>query len=523
MRTLSLQLIIATCLVTPSLAFAAAAESANAEALERSLRDQAGGSLAFEPTTAVQWALLRNTDVLMAAEDIEIGEQRIQAERGGWQPEFFANIERSESERQNSLDRPDRPVLEEEETYGQFGIRSLIGTGAEVTLSYEARDRFSNASSGDDPDGFDDVIANVRFEIRQPLMRGRGAPSLRGAVRQANLRLEIARQQMQRRLLDSSFNVLRAYWQLYRAQQSEALTADAVANATALLEDSRRLVLAGRLPQVAIDDAQSGLLVRQAELAAAAQQVGQSQAEMRRLLDVDPVEYGQWEFQAAAMPDVTPVAPPEDFATYVAQVLEIWPSFQIANTQVAIGNESIKMVQDDRRSSLDLILAYGQNSRNFDNSRSDAFDDAFDNEYPEWSAGLEWSTKLGANRRGRAEEAIARAQVRQSQLEARAIRGEVGNQLMNRLQQVSSTYQELQNHRENVAILQTLLQRERIAFDRGESSVRVLLGREDALNIARLRAIDAEVRYELAKSSLRLSDGTLLDELGISLEVENEL
>ncbi|MRH79115.1 hypothetical protein GH984_10435 [Spiribacter sp. C176] len=523
MRTFLKRLTIGSVVLAAPIAFGNNAAQLDAEALERALRAEHGGALAFDPSTAVQWALLRNTDVLIAAEDIEIGEQRVEAEKGGWQPEFFANVERSETERKNSLDRPDRPVLIDETSYGEFGIRSLVGTGAEITLSYEASDRFSNASSGDDPDGFDDVIANVRFEIRQPLLRGRGAVGIKGAVQQAKHQLDIAHQQMQRRLLDSSFNVLRTYWQMYRAQRTAALTSGSVANAEALLEDSRRLVLAGRLPQSAIDDAESGLLVRQAELAAASQQVSQSQAEMRRLLDVDPVEYGDWEFEAAAEPDIGPINPPEDFSAYVAQVLDIWPSYQIANKQVAIGYESIKMVQDDRRSSLDLILSYGQNARSFENSLSDAFDESFESEYPEWVAGIEWSTKLGGSRRGRAEEAVARAQVRQSQLEAKAIRGEVGNQLMNRLNQVSTTYQELQSHNDNVMILNQLLQRERTAFERGESSVRAVLGREDALNIARLRAIDAEVRYELAKSSLRLSDGTLLDELGVELEVADEI
>lgn len=490
-----------------------------AETLERALRADSGGELAFEPVTAVQWALLRNPDVLIAEQGVEIGRQRIESEEGAWQPELFATLERSESELKNSLDRPDRPILKDDSSYGEFGIRSLVGTGAEITLSYEARDRVSNASSGDDPDGVNDVISNVRLELRQPLLRGRGATAQKGAITQAERELEIARQQMQRRLLDSSFNVLNTYWQLHRAQRTETLTQTSLDNAEALLKDTRRLVQAGRMAPVAIDDAESSVLMRQAELAAAEQQVGEWHGEMRRLLDVDPAEHGEWSFLTAASPDITPVEAPEDFPAYVAQVLSIWPNYRIAIEQMAIGHVAIRMARDERRSSLDLILSYSQNARSFDSAMDEAFKESLDTDYPEWVAGLEWSMPFGASRRGLAEEAIARSQLRQSQLEAQAVRGEVSNQLMNRLGQVEATFSELQSHADNAQILEDLLRREREAFDRGESSVRAVTARGDALNVARLRAIDAEVRYELAKTALRLSDGTLLTELGVELDV----
>lgn len=476
------------------------------------------GAITLSPDVAVQWALLRNPTLLIAKEQVNVGQAELDAEAAAWQSELFATVEGSESKQKNSLERDDKPVLEEEDLTTELGVRMRTGSGAEITLSYDVADRMTNSETGNDPEGFDDLVTTLNVELRQPLLRGQGATAIKGRIAQAEQRLEIARQDLQRRLLETSYQTVSTYWQLYRAQQIEALSDESLVNAGALLEDTRRLVAAGRLAPAAVDDAQSGLLLRRAELSQAAQASRRWESELRAMLALDPSKRSATPIQASLDPDLSPMTEPANFGAYVGQVLAIWPNYHIAVKQIAIQETALEMVKDDSRSTLDLVLSYGQNARSFDSDFGEAFQDSFGSEYPEWRVAFEWTRTFGENRLGKAQQEKSESLIRQAKLEAEAVKTEVANQLNIRLGQVQSTFNEVAEHRQNLVVLGQLLSRERLAFQQGESSVRVVIAREDAYNAARVRTIEAEVRYELAKTALRLSDGTLLEQLGIALD-----
>jgi outer membrane protein TolC len=134
----------------------------------------------------------------------------------------------------------------------------------------------------------------------------------------------------------------------------------------------------------------------------------------------------------------------------------------------------------------------------------------FDNEYPSWYVGLNFSMPIGGNDRIQAKKSMAVLKQDQQLEDLNAVKIGLRNDLRAKLFQVDMAYQELQSLAENVTLLEELFRLEKQKFDLGYGQLVDFYGREDSLNLERQRLIDGEIKYELAKVSLALADGTLL-------------
>lgn len=489
---------------------AGSVEWLSAQALQTRLDTDAGGELPLNQRALVQWNLLRNPDVLVGREATEIAAQQLRADRGVWQPQVFVELERTSSQRRNSSERSDLPVLEDRETRGEVGVRMQVATGAELSLSYDVRDRFSTASSADDPEGIDDAVGRLRFEVRQPLLQGIGARAIRSGIAQTERQLDIAREELRQQALSSSFEILNLYWQLHRVERVAAISAESRAHARSVLDDTRRLVAAGRLPETAEEEAEALVLLRDAEAMSIEQERREVMAGLRTRLNLAVDGGDDWSFRAVERPRLSAPDLPTAFEPYFSDVLAQWPNHHIALQRLKMAEEALRIAHNERLPTLDLVMHYGQQSRDFDSSLTETFREARRDDFPEWGVAVEFSMPLGPNQTARARQDMARSQIVQSSIDAESVRVQLGNQLRQRIDQVRSAHAEALQHQQHVAVMQRLLESEQRAFERGSATVQSLIDREDRLNQSLLRLIDAEVRFELAKLALSLSDGSLL-------------
>lgn len=482
--------------------------------LESYLQSGVKGEVRLDQESLVQWVLLRNPSVLISREQLDVANWQLESEEAAYQAELYLTIGRSSDRRLSGVDS-DPPVIQDRETLLDTGIRKILPTGAEVTLGYETRGRVNTAPSVTDPEGIDDAIGNLKLELRQPLLRGFNAAQIKGRIAQSGHEIEIAKQRIRQQLLTSSFDALNLYWQLYSSDQAVTNTGKALENTRKLIMDTERLVKAGRLPETALLEARTVLLSREVEHESAKLQQMRVHSALRVLLNL---EYGEGEgiiFSTDSSPDGKRWTRPGDMDSYLNDVIAIWPNYVMAQERISVGQQKLEMMRDESKPQLDLLLSYGQSSRNFDANHSRVFQDSWREDYPSWNVALELTMPLGRNRSGQAQTAIARSELFQATMEADSARIQLSQEIRLRMDQLDAAWQELELYREQTKTLEELFSVEQKRFDSGTASVQDWLNRQTELTMGRLRLTDAEVRYELAKAALQLSDGSLLERMGV--------
>lgn len=476
------------------------------------------GEVAFDAPSLVQWVLMRNPEVLIAREQRRMAEQQVRFDRGAFTPELFSTVTSDANQVLNPADA-EPPVTIDRNRRLSVGVRSLIFSGAEISVEYDTRYQFQNVSSATNPAGIDDVTGRLSFTVRQPLLRGLGAAQVKGRIAQSERQLEISRQQIVEQTLSKSFDALSLFWRLYRAEKISALNEASLNYSRRTLANLELLVEAGRMPETALAEVRSSVLLREAEAFTAQQAFEQVKSNVKSLLNISAAEYGSLRLRALGTPDTSAWQRPSDFNAYLEQVLQTWPNHEIGLARLAIDEQQMMMARDELRPRLDLLLSRHKNSRNFDKSYGGAWRDISSSPYDGWSAGVEFSMPLGVNSSARARYDMAQIRVDQTRMQLESGRVELANQLWLRLEQVEQTFEELERHRKNIDVLRQLLSVERARFESGVSRYSDLIDREDRLNLATIRMVDAEIRYEMAKASLQLSDGSLLDRMGVSVDV----
>ncbi|TVQ68583.1 MAG: TolC family protein [Oceanospirillales bacterium] len=476
--------------------------------------------VSLDKKSFAQLVLLRNPDVLITQAQRDIAQQQLRFDQGAYETEFFANLRASDKQTDNRGSiRTDVPLLINRQSGFDFGVRKLVRSGAEITVDYQGIRTSDNTPTSLDL-GLQDSKGALNFSIRQPLMRGIGAAQVEGRIAQAEIQIAVSEKEIRQQLLSKTFDALSLYWRLYREEQILTLNTNSLSNARKILADTERMVNAGRLPQTALTEAKSMVVLREAESFSIQQGYTQVTNAIMSLLNI-PSSEQIIRFETQSEPDTSAWILPESFDDYYEQVLKTWPNYEIAQQRIAIEQQGLLMAQDELKPRLDLVMGYGQTGRRYQTkSFGGPFNDSFKDDYPNWNMALELSMPIGGNESARARQEIALTRIAQNQLQADAVRVELANQLSTRLQQVTQSHEEMKRHAENVQMLSELLTIERDRYDRGMSRLMDVIDREDNYNMAVVRLLDSQIRFELAKATLQLSDGSLLNDLNINFDVD---
>ncbi|MCH8500206.1 MAG: TolC family protein [Marinobacter sp.] len=476
----------------------------------------------------------RNASALFSQLQLQLATDDIDRQRSAYQPSFFAESrftsQRSEntaSDRLSSVQRLNQDVFREKRLNVETGVRVPVKTGADVSVSWTALKRennviplLNNPLSGD-PVNDTEYAGALNLVIRQPLLRGLGNRSVEWQIQEAELNEVLTEQQFRQQLLRVSSEALSAYWQLFRLNQFVSIRQVALANARNIHQETENQVRAGRVPGSAQLESESTILERQAEHEAALQAWHDLQAELRTLLNLSGSEFQNLTFVPTDAPQMDAISAPEDFHSYTERLLAQWPGYLIAEKTREIEALKLRTAREEKRPQLDLALGYSTSSLS---TRSrDPMERAFDTDYPTWYVGLEYNMPLGRDMRGQADERSARTRLTQAELDLHAIRVSVSNELRSRLRQLDQAYRELELSDRQQQLQDELFNTELRRFNAGQTRLRDLLEREDDRIRAQQRYVDSLVRYQLAIVALRLAEGTLFNDYGITIQSQRAL
>ncbi len=477
--------------------------------------DYSGSELVLSPRLLVHLVASRNAENLHSLLQVTVNEQMARAALGIYDPMLFSalryddiNQPRQEDWQSLFFGTDTKTVLERSYNL-EGGVRQLLPTGGDVTVSYRFKDRNSNLLPDDQ-----EYTGTLVFQLRQPILRGLGKTVTEADLQVARLDHDISKQRYKQQVLMSCGEALRAYWQLYRAQENLQISELALLNANQILEDVLIRVERGWSPRTDLLEARSAIAAREADLARFTGLMDEVRSRILTLLNVAGSVPADLRFRAGSGSDITDGFPGDAPDVRLNRAMENWPGLIVAEKTRDQEDIRLKYARNQRLPKLDLVGGYSLHS--LDEKAKKAFDDAWSNHHPSWYVGLNIEAPLG-NRQAGSQFEAQKTRVLQADLEIEYIRNSLTNELNARWKQLLSAHQEVLKMAHDVELRKELLAAEQAQYKRGRAPLRRVFERENEVNESKRRQVESIVRMELARVSLMLADVSLLDEYGLDI------
>ncbi|HVZ43769.1 MAG TPA: TolC family protein [Ramlibacter sp.] len=465
---------------------------------------------------AVQAALERNADLLVARTSVDAALGAAQQLQGALDPVLGAQMQQSRA--QESLAQLDRAAFAAagvtaadqriDSRIGQVSLSRQFANGMQASIGAihsSLRDN-TDALLGAPPQ----KSGALTFQITTPLLRKPGIAPLGAAldaeVEAATLEQEFAAAQTTR-------DVALAYWNAQSCAERLRIARASERRSEELLADLRRLVAADEVPRADLQLAQASLSVRRSSRLAAQQSLLDARRALGRLLGLDAASIERLDALSDRPPGTrSGMEMPQADDTQAADALRRRADLAALGRRVQAATLRRESVQEQNRPQLDLVLSATR--RGLAESDGPAWLPAFTHRAgPGWGVGLNYQIALGeraALGALRQQDALVQAlRVREQDLGA-AI--ESGVRIA--AQALQSAAEQLDEAGRAVAGYRATVENERTRRRLGLVTLIEELTVEDRYNDALLLEAQAREGYASAIARWRFETGTLVQRAG---------
>ena len=454
----------------------------------------------------------RNESVQVKILEVEFNQRRLAAERGTFEPAFFADLSHVATERQNSLEQRNSQsglaIYRDKNNIYEGGVEALVPSGARLRLGYNLRELNNNL-----PVSVFSSLRNTNTEyqtffglsLAQPLLKGAWFPANLAAIRVAGLSSDLAFQDYRRQMMVMVSTAVAAYWELYLAQEQLRFFTDSVATAEKILKDNRARVEAGRGSELDVMESEAGLALRRSKLGEAEQQLYEAANKILSLSSVTVLETNRL-VRAADNPEVGG----EQF-----NFLDAWKSARDINPdylsqQLKAAQEQVRLeyAKNQRLPELSLKASYGLNG--LGETPGESWEDIQNAGFPAWSIGAEFRVPLAGDIKARNELRAAYLRCQEAKVGLREVETLIANGIDNALNKLRSARNSAQNYQTVVDFYRSLLDSALAQLEVGRIESRKLLDIEANLLDSRNSAAIARVQYQRAVLELELIQGSIL-------------
>lgn len=480
------------------------------------------GEVMLNPKLLIQLVLSRSAEVKYSSLQVDVAGQLSQAEAALYEAVFYNTVRYEDRQRQRtveetiaSLATSQITVLNERVRTAEAGLRSRLPSGAEVSLAYRLTDTRNNIIASASPAGVEYNGALV-LTLKQPLLRGAGRDVIETDRQVAATELKVVQLQYQQQLLKTCNDALAIYWQLYRAIEVQRIRQQAFDYAGRIQADTQARIEAGKLPSSNQIEARAAVLLRDVELVRSTQGVREAESRLLSVLNISNLN--DLNLKLVVRDDVPAAA---DFASYSAlaryrSALSTWPGLRIAQLRIEQARMRLNFADNQRLPEFDFFVSHTDTGLASENKVARSITES--GKYPEWIIGLTLEVPLAGNQKAQSQYLAQSARVRQSELELESMHSTLANDISTHYEQAVSGQTEVSQMRRDVELRSELLSIERVRYEAGLSLLTQLLQRETDLTDSRQRLIESTTRLGQAYNALLFSDGSLLQEYGITLK-----
>jgi outer membrane protein TolC len=307
---------------------------------------------------------------------------------------------------------------------------------------------------------------------------------------------------------------------------------ESLALAKELHERNRIQVEVGTMAPLELVQSEANIATNEEQIISAQTVVGNSEDELRRLLNLPQGPLWETEIRPETNPEIE--APPTDVAAAISTALASRPEVQAQQQIVEQARINAAYYRNQTLPSLDLSLNYGLNGNNgvtvlndqgtpviSTGSFSDSIDQVFGVDYDGWSAQLTFGYPIG-NRGARAARAIADLNLESTQTALEQIQQQITTQVRQAARQVDSAAKQIEAARASVRFQERSLDAEKKRYENGMSSSFEITRIQQDLTSARSRQVTAVIAYRTALTQLQQATGQLLPTYSIAIDDPND-
>jgi len=198
----------------------------------------------------------------------------------------------------------------------------------------------------------------LTFSYTQPLWRGLKIDQTRRQIQIARKNLALTDTQFRQRAIDTITNVQRAYWDLVFALRNLQVQRDAVSTARSQLEHNKRLVNEGQLAPIDVVAAEAQISSFEQRVFGALEDVSRAENSLKNLIAQDQ-KANLWSESIVPTDSVDLSAPQISLPDALKTAMENRPELQQSDVLKEINQIDQKFFKDQTKPAIDLVGTYG--------------------------------------------------------------------------------------------------------------------------------------------------------------------
>jgi outer membrane protein TolC len=426
-----------------------------------------------------------------------------------------------ESGSYNSMERPIENIVEEGPVEGvlledrwnlQIGVKKPIPTGGIVSLFMDSNDLDSSSSFvTPNPQNSSRLTA----QIRQSLLKEFGDRTNKATIEIAGINIEKSREEFRGQVTSVLENVAQTYWQLFYDIGYEEIRRESLAMAAEVYHWEKTRLEQGIANPLDVNQAEAAVGSRKIALEQAENQINASRKNLHQVMGF-PFAYN-----SNPTPDIIPTETARTEIIEVSEKETLAKAYE-SRPEIIAARKASEAAETKRRLAkhkllpqLDAKASYTLNS--LDKTYNKSVDELFWSDKDTWVVALEFEYPLGNNRAG--------AEYRKSILEHKqALKDVARTAEMIRLEvalaikDVFFFGHKVRSTSEVQQILEQLVEGKKTRFEISQIDNDELLYAQNLLTEAKIEKLKAIITYNLKLLELSKVQGTLLEDLGISLQ-----
>jgi outer membrane protein TolC len=409
-----------------------------------------------------------------------------------------------------------------------FAISQLIPIGGTFSVSLAGYRNWSNSKFQTVNPRFGGTL---RFDFRQPLLRGFGTKMTRYNIIVNQNNLQISENDLDSTLINIIFAVESAYWNLVYSIENLKVAQESLLLARDLLAKNQRAVEVGTMAPIDVLSAQAEVALREADIITTETQVKNNEdrlrtiinlpeEEMKLALPIKPLDIPKYEINAVNLEESLMTA------------MQNRPELKSLKVQLQNQDLSLSYAKNQLLPALNLTASYwspgisgsqiiylnndplsGQIIATIPGGASKALSDALGLKYSNWAVGLTLDIPLNSLL-SKAAYQQAKLNVEQAMLQLKNQEQTVYLEIRNGVRDVQANYQRVQAYRVARELAEKKLQAEQEKLKVGLSTNFVVLSYQRDLSNARISELKAIVDYAISLANLDKV-------MGVSLKTKN--
>ncbi len=366
-------------------------------------------------------------------------------------------------------------------------------------------------------------LGTLTFNLRQPLLRGRGRAAVAAFELSAERSLAASRLDLEQGTAARILTVVEQFWTAVAARRDLEVLRLSEASSRTLLDTTRKLIDADQVPAAELVQLEANVAAKESATLSGERSYFAARQDLGREIGLDARAIGELPAPDEPFPAVDPAAVPaaphaDDAVAPLSPLADRLVDLALARRadlraarERLSGDELLLAAADDALlPKLDLRLAPGYTGRVASDAGGDFFSPLYRN-VPGASVtlgfDLSWPT---ANRRAYGELVESRAAREQSALAVALVATAIGADVPTALDAVASAARQRAKAEQAVHLFERAVDNEEKKLRAGSSTLLDVISQRDRLTAAQQGLVSSDLSLALALARLRFETGTLL-------------